>query len=67
ISHSQIIFHGSAITVKMFVVVLMLVSLLRSLTSIRLDENGYTVILNVINPAAPENKDIINQTKVYIW
>ncbi|KAI5625501.1 hypothetical protein C0J50_15047 [Silurus asotus] len=37
--------------------------LLRPLTSIRLDGNGYTDILIVINPAVPENEDIINQTK----
>ncbi|XP_046718337.1 calcium-activated chloride channel regulator 1-like isoform X1 [Silurus meridionalis] len=47
----------------MFVVVLLFVSLLRPFTSIRLDGNGYTDILIVINPAVPENEDIINQTK----
>ncbi|KAI4871510.1 hypothetical protein NFI96_029132 [Prochilodus magdalenae] len=43
------------------VVVLLLLNALGPVTGIRLDGNGYTDILIAINPAVPENKELINQ------
>ena len=48
------------------VVVLLLLNALGPVTGIRLDGNGYTDILIAINPAVPENEELINQIKVFI-
>ena len=48
------------------VVVLLLLDALGPVTGIRLDGNGYTDILIAINPAVPENANLINQIKVFI-
>ncbi|XP_058268995.1 calcium-activated chloride channel regulator 1-like isoform X1 [Hemibagrus wyckioides] len=52
--------------VKMLAVVLLFLSGLGPVTTIRLDGNGYTDILIVISPSVPENEDIINQIKEMI-
>ncbi|XP_046718340.1 calcium-activated chloride channel regulator 1-like [Silurus meridionalis] len=48
---------------KMLVVLLLFLSALGPVTTIKLDGNGYTDILIVINPAVPENGELINQIK----
>ncbi|KAL7825270.1 hypothetical protein AOLI_G00324770 [Acnodon oligacanthus] len=51
---------------KAFAVVLLLFNALGLNTGIRLDGNGYTDILVAINPAVPQNENIINQIKAMI-
>ncbi|XP_036412453.1 calcium-activated chloride channel regulator 1-like [Colossoma macropomum] len=48
---------------KVFAVVLLLLNALGPNTGIKLDGNGYTDILIAINPAVPQNEEIINQIK----
>ncbi|KAL7825311.1 hypothetical protein AOLI_G00325180 [Acnodon oligacanthus] len=48
---------------KLFAVVLLLLNALGPNTGIKLDGNGYTDILIAINPAVPQNDEIINQIK----
>ncbi|MCI4385521.1 hypothetical protein PGIGA_G00051480 [Pangasianodon gigas] len=50
----------------MLAIVLLFLSALGPVTTIRLDGNGYTDILLVISPTVPENEDIINQIKEMI-
>ncbi|KAF5888633.1 epithelial chloride channel -like protein, partial [Clarias magur] len=50
----------------MLVVVLLFLSALGPVSTIRLDGNGYSDILVVISPNVPENEEIINQIKVMI-
>ncbi|KAI5625498.1 epithelial chloride channel protein-like isoform X1, partial [Silurus asotus] len=52
-----------AVIVKMFAVVVLVLIALKSATTIRLDGNGYTDILVVINPTVPENEELLNQIK----
>ncbi|XP_046719137.1 calcium-activated chloride channel regulator 3A-1-like [Silurus meridionalis] len=52
--------------VKMFAVVVVVLIALKSATTIRLDGNGYTDILVVINPTVPENEELLNQIKKMI-
>ncbi|XP_046718336.1 calcium-activated chloride channel regulator 1-like [Silurus meridionalis] len=52
--------------VKMLAVVVLFLFALKSATTIRLDGNGYTDILVVINPAVPENEELLNQIKKMI-
>ncbi|XP_036413642.1 calcium-activated chloride channel regulator 1-like [Colossoma macropomum] len=51
---------------KAFAVVLLLFNALGPNTGIRLDGNGYTDILVAINPAVPQNENIIKQIKAMI-
>ncbi|KAL7825206.1 hypothetical protein AOLI_G00324130 [Acnodon oligacanthus] len=51
---------------KLFAVVLLLLDALGPNTGIKLDGNGYTDILIAINPAVPQNDEIINQIKEMI-
>ncbi|XP_053362895.1 calcium-activated chloride channel regulator 1-like [Clarias gariepinus] len=44
-------------------VLLLFLSALGPVTSIGLDENGYTDVLVVISPAVPENEELLNQIK----
>lgn len=53
--------------VKMQFAVLLFLSALGPVTTIRLDGNGYTDILIVISPTVPESEELINQTKVFIY
>ncbi|XP_036413623.1 calcium-activated chloride channel regulator 4A-like isoform X1 [Colossoma macropomum] len=46
-----------------FAVVLLLLNALGQNTGIKLDGNGYTDIVVAINPAVPQNEEIINQIK----
>ncbi|KAI4882946.1 hypothetical protein NFI96_015881, partial [Prochilodus magdalenae] len=60
---------SSAVMAKVVAVVVVLLLLLDALgpvTGIRLDGNGYTDILIAINPAVPENANLINQIKAMI-
>ncbi|KAI5098681.1 epithelial chloride channel protein-like isoform X2 [Silurus meridionalis] len=52
--------------VKMLAVVVLFLFALKSATTIRLDGNGYTDILVVINPTVPENEELLNQIKKMI-
>uniref|UniRef100_A0AAR2L4W9 VWFA domain-containing protein n=1 Tax=Pygocentrus nattereri TaxID=42514 RepID=A0AAR2L4W9_PYGNA len=51
---------------KAFAVMLLLFNALGLNTGIKLDGNGYTDILVAINPAVPQNENIINQIKAMI-
>ncbi|KAM9469045.1 calcium-activated chloride channel regulator 3A-1-like [Clarias gariepinus] len=51
---------------KMLLVVLLFLSALGPVLTIRLDGNGYSDILVVISPNVPENEEIINQIKAMI-
>ncbi|KAL7825250.1 hypothetical protein AOLI_G00324570 [Acnodon oligacanthus] len=55
-----------AVMAKLFAVVLLLLDALGPNTGIKLDGNGYTDILIAINPAVPQNDEIINQIKEMI-
>ncbi|MCJ8739747.1 hypothetical protein PDJAM_G00050730, partial [Pangasius djambal] len=50
----------------MLAIVLLFLSALGPVTTIKLEGNGYTDILLVINPSVPENESIINQIKEMI-
>ncbi|XP_072546820.1 calcium-activated chloride channel regulator 1-like [Salminus brasiliensis] len=51
---------------KVFTVVFLLLNALGLAVGIKLDGNGYTDILIAINPAVPENKELITQIKEMI-
>ncbi|KAL6471817.1 hypothetical protein MHYP_G00204670 [Metynnis hypsauchen] len=55
-----------AVMAKAFAVVLLLLNALGPITGIKLDGNGYSDILIAINPAVPQNDEIINQIKEMI-